>query len=98
MGYTDLFSKLHDNTTIVTPNRRLSATFLKKHAQYQLSKNSICWKRLDILPLTNWIERLWQTYCISHIEITPLILTTQQEHVLWEKILNQSPTNDALLQ
>lgn len=94
----DLFSKIGANTTILTPNRRLSATLLKKYNHDQREKGNVCWQRLDVLPLTNWIERLWTEYCASHIELTPLILTPQQEHVLWEDILNQSPINDALLQ
>jgi probable DNA repair protein len=94
----DLFSKIQANTTILTPNRRLSATLLKKYNQEQCAKKHAVWERLDILPLTSWIERLWQTYCAYHIEITPLTLTTQQEHVVWEDILNQFPTNEALLQ
>jgi ATP-dependent helicase/nuclease subunit B len=94
----DLFSNIHANTTIVTPNRRLSATLFKQYNQYQLSKDRTCWERLDVLPLTNWIERLWHAYCAFTIEVTPLILTAQQEHVLWEEILSQSPANETLLQ
>jgi len=93
-----LFTDLNPNTTIVTPNRRLSATLIKKYNQLQLTQHNICWETIDILPFNTWIQRLWQSYCAENIEVTPHILTTQQEQILWEEILTQSPTNDALLQ
>lgn len=86
------------NTTIITPNRRLSATLLKKYNYEQAAKDHLSWETLDVLPFTSWIQRLWQDYCSSQLGPTPLILTTQQEQIVWEEILNQSPTNDALLQ
>jgi ATP-dependent helicase/nuclease subunit B len=95
----ELFAKLDaTNTTIITPNRRLSATILKKFNEHQVTQNITCWPTLDILPFNNWIQRLWQNYCQQDVAITPLILTQEQEQILWEEILNQAPTNDALLQ
>lgn len=94
----ELFTQLNPQTTIVTPNRRLAATLLKNYNLFQSANHNACWERLDILPFSSWIQRLWQEYCAANLEISPLILTTQQEQVLWEEILHQSPTNDALLQ
>jgi ATP-dependent helicase/nuclease subunit B len=95
----DLFSHLDPtNTIIITPNRRLSPTLLKQYNQFQLAQNHTCWETLIVLPITTWIEQLWQQYCASTLQIPPLILTNQQEHILWEEILQASPTHATLLQ
>ncbi len=96
---TSLFQHLTENTTIVTPNRRLSATLLKKYNQLKITENQSCWTSLTILPFTSWVQRLWQESIATQIhEVSPLLLTTQQEFILWEEILQQFPANEALLQ
>ncbi|MCD6039915.1 MAG: recC [Gammaproteobacteria bacterium] len=94
----NLFQSLNDQTTLVTPNRRLSATLLKKYNQSQVNAGKSCWASLDILPLTTWIERLWHDYSAKQITATPILLTPQQEQILWEEILQTFPSNEALLQ
>jgi len=89
---------LDDSTTLLTPNRRLSATLLKKHNQLQINTGNSCWASLDILPFTSWIQRLWHDYSAERITTIPFLLTTQQELVLWEEILHKFPINEALLQ
>jgi probable DNA repair protein len=96
---TILFQYLTQDTTVLTPNRRLSATLLKKYNQLKITENQACWTSLPILPFTSWIQRLWQDYVATQIhEVSSLLLTTQQEFILWEEILQQFPANEALLQ
>ncbi|MHB1947302.1 MAG: PD-(D/E)XK nuclease family protein [Gammaproteobacteria bacterium] len=95
----DLFTHITPHTTVLTPNRRLSAAFAKNYAQWQLSQDKTCWPTLDILPLyPSWLERLWKDYCASTIEENVTLLTTHQEQILWEKILRDAPENESLLQ
>lgn len=95
----DLFAQITPQTTVLTPNRRLSAAFAKNYAQWQLSQDKTCWPSLDILPLyPSWLERLWKEYTARTIEETLQLLTTHQEQILWEKILRDAPENESLLQ
>lgn len=94
----ELFEQITQNTTIITPNRRLSATLLKRYHQYQIAKGKVTWQTLDCLPLQSWILRLWDEIQSEQMDSNALILSQQQEQVLWENILKNSPTNDTLLQ
>lgn len=88
---------IQKNTTVLTPNRRLSAAFLKKYNTEQIAQGKLTWQSLDILPFTSWINRLWRDWSM-HYSSPYLPLSTQQEQVLWEDILTNSPENDYLLQ
>jgi ATP-dependent helicase/nuclease subunit B len=94
----DLFDYLTPDTTVLTPNRRLSATFLKSHQQRQIEADKTSWATLDILPFTSWIQRLWQEYIDCHIENTLTLLSSSQEQILWEEIISQSTRGGQLLQ
>jgi len=91
------FEYLKPNSTILTPNRRLAATLLKKYHQYKIDQGEHSWKSLDILPYISWIERLWQTLTLHPIENLPFLLSNGEEEVLWEEILRQH-ANHMLLQ
>lgn len=94
-----LFESITSATTLLTPNRRLSAIILKKYDQWQLQAGKKTWKTLDVIPLyPSWLERLWRHHVASHLRDHHILLTSKQEQVLWEKILRESSENDGLLQ
>ncbi len=94
-----MIEQLDANTTLLTPNRRLSASLLKKYNQVQIDSGKSCWASVTILPITSWIQNLWHHYSAEKIHAaTPFLLTAQQELVLWEEILQKFPANEALLQ
>ncbi len=94
-----MINELDRHTTLLTPNRRLSATLLKKYNQAQIEAGKTCWESVAILPFTSWIQRLWLDYSASHIGTAiPYLLSPQQEIILWEEILQQFPANETLLQ
>ncbi|MDR3492955.1 MAG: PD-(D/E)XK nuclease family protein [Gammaproteobacteria bacterium] len=93
-----LFSELAPDTTLLTPNRRLSASFLKMHQQWQQAENKSCWATLDILPLSSWLQRVWSDSTAKDVRASAMLLTPKQEQLLWEKNLRESPENDYLLQ
>ncbi len=94
-----MITQLDANTTLLTPNRRLAATLLKKYNQANLDAGKSCWASAAILPFTSWIQRLWHDYSAEQLDIAaPFLLTVQQELILWEEILQKFPANDALLQ
>lgn len=99
MSYLDttLFEQL-EQSTLLTPNRRLSATLHKLYVDYQISLGRTHWETPDILPLASWLQRLWQAYLTQHVDDAPLLLTTSQEQFLWEAILTASKDKIELLQ
>lgn len=95
----DLFQHITPQTTVLTPNRRLSAVLLKKYAQWQIEQGKSTWFTLDSLPLyPSWMERLWNNYLAENWAENSILLTTHQERLLWEAILKNIPENDSLLQ
>ena len=94
----ELLDYLTPETTILTPNRRLAATLLKLHNIIQINHKKLSWTTLDVLPITSWVQRLWQNYTARQIQYAPLILSPNQEQILWEEILSQSAEGDYLLQ
>lgn len=90
---------LNENTVLLTPNRRLSASLLKQYHQKQADSGKACWHSITVLPITSWIENSWKNFCAEQIAIqAPLLLSAPQELILWEEILQKIPANEALLQ
>src|SRR3990167_811421 len=92
------FSQLTSDTTLLTPNRRLSAVLLKQYHHWQTRHAQNCWHTPDILPLSAWLQRLWKQLTYQQCHTHPLLLNATQEYALWEKIISESPANNYLLQ
>ncbi len=94
----ELFLELDPSTTIITPNRRLSATLHKLYQQYQLDQSHAHWLTPDILPAVSWFQRVYfQTVQTQNVS-NGILLTPVQEQFLWESILANTPQSDQLLQ
>lgn len=91
--YQSLFKALSPTATVLTPNQRLAA-YLRK--QYNESQERTVFNSVDILPLSAWLQRLYENAFIQQWT-DKIILTTEQEFALWGKIINQQPTNTTLL-
>jgi probable DNA repair protein len=94
----DFFQHITPETTILTPNRRLAAVILKKYSAWKITNKHICWPSLDAIPFTTWLERTFQQYSKKELTYTSILLTAHQEQIIWEKILRDTPENEALLQ
>ncbi|MHB1220490.1 MAG: PD-(D/E)XK nuclease family protein [Gammaproteobacteria bacterium] len=93
----DHLKRLDENTIILTPNRRLSATLHKAYQQFKMEDNQAVWKTPDILPFTSWLQRAWQDYTSQTFDTTPFLLNSSQEQFLWEKILMNAEESHVLL-
>lgn len=96
--YTQLFEAIDASTSIITPNRRLSATLHKLYQQYQANKQKQAWLTPDILPVFSWIQRFFNELTQKEFISYPLLLNTLQEQFIWETILTNAKENDFLLQ
>ncbi|MCW5583082.1 MAG: hypothetical protein KIT56_04220, partial [Gammaproteobacteria bacterium] len=95
--YYIYFQQINTETTVLTPNRRLSAIFHKLYRQYQLEQQHELWETPTILPVSSWIHQLWSDHADNTFS-SLFLLNSVQEHYLWEKILTHEKSNEQLLQ
>src|SRR2546422_1077257 len=91
----ELFQRLAEGhaarITVVTPNRRLAQALTAEFDSFQVAKGLTVWEAPDILPFGAFVERLWEDALYSELgDKLPLLLTPQQELLLWEQILEGS--------
>ncbi|MFI5072676.1 MAG: PD-(D/E)XK nuclease family protein, partial [Terriglobales bacterium] len=96
--FADLAAGLRAGVTIVTPNRRLAIALKRGFDKTQISRGITIWESADILPISAFVDRLYEDALYSpHAPEFPLLLTAAQEQVLWEDAINRSDTGAALL-
>lgn len=94
----NLFNRITNKTTLLTPNRRLTAVLTKKFNEFQIAQNKKVWMSIDCLPLyPTWLERTWQHYSLRYLQQYEKLLSSNQESVLWEKIVQEESTQFNLL-
>jgi len=95
--FPDLAAGLTASVTVVTPNRRLAAELKRNFNQTRASRGAAAWEAADILPISAFIERLYQEALYSgQVPELPMLLTPAQENVLWEDIIHHSAAGAAL--
>lgn len=92
-----LFPHIKAGATVLTPNRRLSATIHKQYQTYCLQQNNTCWQTPEILPIITWLQKQWQNYSHRNFITSALLLNPAQEQFLWEKVLLQAKESEFLL-
>jgi probable DNA repair protein len=77
--------------TVVTPNRRLAITLRREFDRIQAAQGISAWASADILPVSAFIERIYEDALYSpHASHLPQLLTSAQEQFLWEEVVVQS--------
>jgi ATP-dependent helicase/nuclease subunit B len=84
--------------TVVTPNRRLAIALKREFGAFQAGRGFSAWESADILPISAFIERLYEEvlYSVNGAEL-PILLTSAQEQVLWEEAVVCSGSGRSLL-
>jgi ATP-dependent helicase/nuclease subunit B len=77
--------------TVITPNRRLAQSLAADLARRQVGAGRTVWESPDILPVSAFVERLYQDalYAAGAGEL-PLLLGAEEEQSLWEDALRGS--------
>src|SRR5690349_17167032 len=83
---------------ILTPNRRLSATLLKQSQASYLAQGKHAWLTPQIMPITSWLQKLWENYAASNLDQLPLLLSPEETEILWEETIRHSTLGEHLLQ
>lgn len=84
-----LIESLVPGVTLVTASRRLSRYLSESYAAEQRNRGRQVWERPDILPLTAWITRAWETVVSGGEEPQGglALLNPEQELALWEQVV-----------
>ncbi|HEX5092625.1 MAG TPA: hypothetical protein VFV84_08055, partial [Burkholderiales bacterium] len=98
----ELFARLAEGhaarVAVVTPNVRLARELARAFDAGQVAKGLKVWETADILPLTAFLERLYEDALYSDLAARlPLLLTAAQERALWEAAIRASRWGEALL-
>ena len=80
--------------TVICANVRLTHHFKHLYALEQLRQGRRAWTTPDILPWQAWLRRCWDSQRQSY----DTLLSTEQESVLWQQIIEDSGYKDSLLQ
>lgn len=88
--YNKLFKILKPDDLLLTPNQRLIRFLHKSYATYQQAQHKQAWPSLRIFKLETWITLQWETQLIQATGFPYRLLTTHQEHILWQSIISQS--------
>jgi len=84
--------------TVVTPNRRLAITLRREFDRIQTAQGISAWASADILPVSAFIERIYEDALYStHASHLPQLLTSAQEQLLWEEAVARSVGAPVLL-
>src|SRR5205809_7263893 len=98
----ELFQRLAEGhaarITVVTPNSRISRVLTSEFDSFQVAKGLTVWEAPDILPFGAFVERLWEDALYSELgDKLPLLLTPQQELLLWQEVIATSGEGKDLL-
>ncbi|SCY48909.1 probable DNA repair protein [Nitrosospira sp. Nl5] len=99
---TDIFADLAAGptagVTVLTPNRRLAIALKREFDKTQAARGIVIWGAADILPISAFVERVYEDALYSRpTHALPMLLTPAQEQILWEDAINHSDTGPALL-
>lgn len=85
-------NELYPHSTVITANQRLMAYLGQCYNHHYYQQNARVWLTLDVLPLSNWLNR-----CFEWIENPPTLLTDYQSQHLWQQIIARHSGDDQLL-
>ena len=85
--------------TVITATTRLYRELLQEYDREQQAAGLTSWPSAEILPISAWLQDLWETWLFSEREEAPAadrLLRPSEERVIWEEII-RSKTGNALL-
>ena len=91
----DLAQRVQAGCVVVTPNRRLAAHLKREFDLKQAASGKTAWPTADCVSLNAFLEHTWAE--ITRCAAGAALLSPQQEAVLWEQAVADSPPGAALL-
>ncbi|MBF0186149.1 MAG: PD-(D/E)XK nuclease family protein [Magnetococcales bacterium] len=88
---------------VLTVNRRLARMVRQRHDRQQAAQGALVWPTPTVMPLTAWLEQCWeqlldgQDSSAGKQKPLPVLLSSWQERLLWERIITASTEGSLLL-
>ncbi len=92
----DLVQRLTAGATLVTPNRRLAQHFKNQFDAARRDAGETVWPSADILPWPAFVARCFEAIAAER-EDAPLLLSAEQEAVLWDSAVERAAVERGLL-
>jgi ATP-dependent helicase/nuclease subunit B len=93
--HSKLADYLKDNSTIITPSRRLASHLLNQANSYY-AKNERSWSTPKIFALSDWLEAIWQQLEIQGV-LDKHLLDPSQSLLVWTAIIRSFAISKKLL-
>lgn len=94
--YQALLQAAEADSLILTVNQRLAAYLQEQDAFYQKQAGRAVLNADRIMPISAWLEQLWQRAWMQARQL-PLVLSADQEQVIWQQVIAAADTEDTLL-
>jgi probable DNA repair protein len=92
LACADLFSRIEKGAIIVTPTRLLATVAAEQFSNHQLASGIESWRRPSIISIGAWLASRWQEARYTGPNI-PTLLSPSQEHVLWQRLIEEANPN-----
>lgn len=92
LACADFFSSIEKGATIVTPTSLLAAVAGEQFSNRQLARGMASWQRPSIVSIDAWLTGRWQEARYNTPK-APTLLSRSQEHVLWQRIIEEADAN-----
>ena len=94
----ELFSRLKENTTLVTGNSRLARVLTARYGQWRVQRGELQWPSPVILSWDAWLDGLWERAALEAVEGTGLAVPGRQQLLdIWEQVLGAAGNTGSLL-
>lgn len=90
-----LIQTAEQGATLITPNRRLARAIKREFDAAQIKRGLSVWPTADILQYGAFLERAWSE--LARFERGATLLSEEQETILWERVIADSPQGGILL-
>jgi len=92
----EALAALAGGATVVAGNRRLARALREAYHAARLAEGARAWTAPAILTWEAWASSLWTEAASRSTENAPLRLGADQELLLWERIIDDTPGNELL--
>jgi len=93
-----LLSADAEQTTVVTPNRRLAAALKRDYDQAQKALGKQAWATPDIVPFATFLERTYRVLTAGDSDAeVPRLIDASHSVFIWEQVVRKSDASELLL-
>ena len=89
----ELHGKLEQGAVVVTGNARLAMALQQEFLQRAVDSGQLVWESPSIKPWNSWLRQTWDEAVFDGLIDSPdLLLTDEQEQLVWETVIESSAT------